>query len=259
MIIVSLHKRRCRTHVTISPTLPYHNSGDSGAAGHGNFFSEQYTLILQEKAAGLFASVGLNFVARPFAMHSSTSAPEVAACVKEIFGTDVDIFAWDFAMTDGRWHWRLEFFGHRVMLLPNHPTMLVLRAELDSERKSTVEHLVAEGMGAMRLDEAYMSSVKAKFPDSHYHSNVESLPDHVRYFRCGHTIESGPGGCIENKFTHNGTCDDREGQTNWHHGWYVMIHRIRDSRVYSTHPHVLQQEMACLPWESLCAVFDGDY
>eukprot|EP00977_Amphora_coffeiformis_P003267 scaffold609_cov170-Amphora_coffeaeformis.AAC.21 len=178
-------------------------------------------MVLQEKAADLFASVGLNFVARPFAMHSATSAPEVAACVKEIFGTDVDMVAWDFAMTDGRWHWRLEFFGHRVMLLPNHPTMLVLRAELDAERKSTVEHLVTEGMGALRFDEAYMNNVKAKFPDSHYNSKLESLTNHVKYFRCGHTIESGPGGCNEHKFTHNGTCDDRDGQTNWHHGWYV--------------------------------------
>lgn len=189
------------------------------AAGHGNFFGEQYTMVLQERAADLFASVGLNFEARPFAMHSSTSAPEVAACVKEIFGTDVDMLAWDFAMTDGRWHWRLEFFGHRVMLLPKHPTMLVLRAELDSERKSTVEHLVTEGMGALRLDEAYMGAVKAKFPDSHYHADLDTLTEHVRYFRCGHTIESGPGGCSQYKFTHNGTCDDRDGQTNWHHGW----------------------------------------
>ena len=89
-------------------------SGDSGAAGHGNFFGEQYTMILQRQAAGMFAAVGLNFIARPFAMHSSTSAPELANCVRAIYGDDVDIVTWDFATTDGRWHWRMEMFGHRV-------------------------------------------------------------------------------------------------------------------------------------------------
>ena len=33
-------------------------------------------------------------------------------------------------------------------------------------------------------------------------------------------LESGKGGeCVEHKFTQNGTCDDRDGRTNWHHGW----------------------------------------
>ena len=199
----------------------YPHRGDSGAAGHGNFFGEQYTMVLQRQATDVLAAVGLNFVARPFAMHSSTSAPELATCVREIYGSDVDMITWDFAATDGRWHWRLEYFGHRVMLLPKHPTMLVLRAGLDSARRATVEHLVTEGMAALRLDEAYLNAAKSRFPDSHYHSGVESLPEFVRYFKCGFAIESGPGGCVEHKFTHNGTCDDRDGQTNWHHGWYV--------------------------------------
>lgn len=197
------------------------HSGDSGAAGHGNFFGEQYTMVLQRQAADMFMSVGLNFVARPFAMHSSTSAPELAACVREIYGSDVDMVTWDFATTDGRWHWRMEMFGHRVMLLPKYPTMLVLGPGLDTERQSTVEHLVSEGMAALRLDEAYMNAIKNRIPDSHYHANVESLPESVRFLRCGPTLETGLGGCIEHKFTHNGTCDNRGGQTNWHHGWYV--------------------------------------
>lgn len=180
-------------------------------------------MVMQRQAADIFNAVGLHFVARPYAMHSSTSAPELAVCVREIYGSDADIVTWDFSLTDGRWHWRLEFFGHRVMILPKHPTMLVLRAGLDVERQKTVEHLVEEGMAALRLDESYMTKQKAKFPDSHYRTTEQlaQLTDHTRYFRCGKTIETGPGGCLEHKFTHNGTCDDRSGMTNWHHGWYV--------------------------------------
>ena len=101
--------------------------------------------------------------------------------------------------------------------------MLVLGPGLDTERQSTVEHLVSEGMAALRLDEVYMNSIKNKIPDSHYHPDVSSIPEPLRYFRCGPTMEAGPGGCVEHKFTHNGTCDDRTGQTNWHHGWYVRF------------------------------------
>ena len=199
--------------------IRFNYSGDSGAAGHGNFFDQQYTVVLQQQAADLFQSVGLNFIARPYAMHSSTSAPELGACVREIYGDDVDIMTWDFALTDGKWHWRLEFFAHRVMLLPRHPGLLVLRPGSDPVRTETVEHLVTEGMAALRFDEHYANTMKRKIPDTHYHPNVESLPELVRYFRCGQTLEMGSGGCAEYKFTRNGTCDDRDGRTNWHHGW----------------------------------------
>ena len=90
------------THTGANPSF----SGNDDAAGHGNFFDQQYTIVLQRQAADLLAAVGLNFVTRPYAMHSSTSAPELAVCVREIYGSDADIVTWDFAMTDGRWYWR---------------------------------------------------------------------------------------------------------------------------------------------------------
>ena len=63
-------------------------------------------MVMADRAKDLFHSVGLDLVARPFGISGATSAPEIAGCAKEIFGTDVDLITWDFAMTDGRWHWR---------------------------------------------------------------------------------------------------------------------------------------------------------
>ena len=38
-------------------------AGNAAAAGHGNFFDEQYTMVLQDRIWDLFHSVGLDFVA----------------------------------------------------------------------------------------------------------------------------------------------------------------------------------------------------
>lgn len=200
----------------------FYGSGNSDAAGHGNFFGEQYTMVMRDRAADLFEGVGLNFVVRPYAGGRLTSAPEVAACAEEIFGTDVDMIAWDFAMTDGRWHWRLEFFAHRVNRLPNHPPLLLLQAGTDQVRQVITRYMIQQGLTVMRQDEAYVMKRKHAFPDSRYRTGEElaEMPDLVRGFRCGYGLEFGPG-CIENKFTKNSTCDNRPYQTNWHHGWYV--------------------------------------
>lgn len=183
-------------------------------------------MVLKDRAADLFESVGLNFVARPYAMGGSTSAPETAGCLKEIFGTDVDIITWDYAMTDGRWYWRMEFFGHRVMMLPNHPTMLVLQAGTELVRKDMVDHLTRQGMAALRQDEVTVIQRKLKAPDCRGKTEEEVLeyPEHLQYFRCGYGIETGLG-CLDHKFTQNTTCDDRPERTNWHPGWYVLIEK----------------------------------
>ena len=177
---------------------------------------------MADQARDMLNQVGLRLVARPYARGGSTSAPEVAACAKEIYGTDIDIITWDFSMTDGRTHWRIEFFAHRVHILPNHPVMMVLQAGNDPARQELVEHLTAQGLTALRQDEEYVMERKFRFPDSSKSTEEElqSMADHVRYFRCGYGIET-RGDCTANRFTQNGTCDDRDNMNHWHHGWYV--------------------------------------
>lgn len=196
------------------------NSGNDSAAGHGNFFGEQYTMVLQDRARDLFHSVGLDFVARPYAKGGATSAPELAACAQEIFGTDVDMITWDFALTDGRVYWRIEFFAHRVMMLKNHPTMLVLNSGTEPARQKIVDHLTEQGMAALRHDGRYVIDRMLKAPDSKGKSDDEIglLPEPLQYMRCGWGIETGFP-CHDHKFTQNGTCDTRPHRTNWHKGW----------------------------------------
>lgn len=155
-------------------------------------------------------------------MCRATSAPEIAACAEEIFGTDVDMITWDFSMTDGRWYWRMEFFAHRVNRLPNHPVLLVLQAGTDGLRQDIVRYMITQGVKVMRQDEKYVMDKKLLFPDSRFRTpdELEQMPDLVRNFRCGYGIETGPG-CSEDKFTKNGTCDERPHMVNWHHGRYV--------------------------------------
>lgn len=170
----------------------------------------------------MFQAVGLDLVARPFGMGGTTSAPEIAGCAKEVYGTDVDLITWDYGMTDGKNHWRMEFFAHRVMILPNHPTLLVLNAGIEDARRELVDHLTEQGMAVMREDGHFMVKKCLSFPDSRYRSQdeLDDMPEHVAHFRCGYNIENGVG-CMEYKYRHNGTCDDRSHQTNWHKGWCV--------------------------------------
>lgn len=189
-------------------------------------------MILQDRAADMMDQIGLRLVTRPYARAGATSAPELAACAKEIYGTDIDIITWDFSMTDGRTHWRIEFFAHRVHILPNHPVMLVLHSGLDPARKELVEHLTDQGMTTLRQDEKYLVGQALLFPDSRGRSDDElaDMTEHTRYFRCGYGIEMG-GACTLNRFTQNGTCDDRENMNRWNHGWYVFCIREGIMRV----------------------------
>lgn len=122
----------------------------------------------------------------------------------------------------GRNHWRIEFFAHRVHILPNHPVLLVLNAGIDPDRIHLVEYLTNQGMSVLRQDEAYVMQRKLAMPDSKSASTTGlfSMTDHVRFFRCGYGIEQG-GECTQHKFTQNGTCDERADRNHWHNGWYV--------------------------------------
>lgn len=73
-------------------------------------------------------------------------------------------------------------------------------------------------MAVLRTDTVYLHEKLMQFPDSDSQMTLDSMTDHVKYFRCGKSIEAGKT-CSEYKFTHNGTCDDREYQTRWHPGW----------------------------------------
>jgi hypothetical protein len=55
-----------------------------------------YTAVLERAVKDAFEAVGLQFIGRNYAMGSSNAAPEIALCIDEIFGTDIDVLVWDF-------------------------------------------------------------------------------------------------------------------------------------------------------------------
>ena len=86
----------------------------------------------------------------------------------------------------------MEFFAHRVMMLPNHPVLLVLQPGTDPKRKTIVDHLTEQGMGVLRQEEKYVIDRQLRFPDSRLLSDEEvaALPEHVRWFKCGYGVVS---------------------------------------------------------------------
>ena len=77
--------------------------GHSSAAGHGNFYPESYTGILHADLRPLFATIGLDFNAKGYAMGGTSSGEEIGLCFNSVYGKeDVDAISWDFGMTDGR-------------------------------------------------------------------------------------------------------------------------------------------------------------
>lgn len=78
------------------PSFVWATGGHSSAAGHGNFYDESYTAVLEKNVRVIFDAVGIHFTGRNYAMGGSDSAPEAAWCNEEIFGTDLDVLVWDF-------------------------------------------------------------------------------------------------------------------------------------------------------------------
>jgi len=80
-----------------SSTFLWATGGHSSTAGHGNFYDESYTAVLERLVTPLFAALGISFEGRNYAMGGTVSSPETAACFEEIFGADdIDVAVWDF-------------------------------------------------------------------------------------------------------------------------------------------------------------------
>ena len=77
-------------------------------AGHGNLFNESYTAFLERNGKEIFASVGMDFEGRNYAMGGTPSGWEIGTCIEEIFGLDIDMLSWDYGMVDGRGYDRME-------------------------------------------------------------------------------------------------------------------------------------------------------
>uniref|UniRef100_A0A7S2XME9 Uncharacterized protein n=1 Tax=Attheya septentrionalis TaxID=420275 RepID=A0A7S2XME9_9STRA len=199
--------------------------GHSAAAGHGNLYSQSYTAELERLGRQVFGPLGINFEGRNYAMGSMSSAPEVAMCFKEIFGTDVDIIGWDYGLTDGRTLFKSMLYGNRAALLPTSPILMMMGERYDSVLKKLEE----DGMGALVFDDNNFKSMMEGTPeiDGMTEEEIDQVPEAIRYMKCDGKIESGVP-CQEKKFIIDGVCPKRKFMTSWHpgHKYHLLMGHV---------------------------------
>jgi hypothetical protein len=176
---------------------------------------ESYTAILARNVKDIFATVGLNFIGRNHAMGATGSAPEIAMCIKEVFGTDIDVLAWDAGMLDGKFYGAMSQYFMRAALLPNRPAVVSLHTAGHKGRRNVVNELEKIGLAALTTDGAATGAI----PDTMGLSDEEiaEMPEFIRKFKCGGQIEKGSPGCGKEKF--NTTLCHGKYRVSWHPGW----------------------------------------
>ncbi|KAG7362731.1 hypothetical protein IV203_026091 [Nitzschia inconspicua] len=221
-------KSRSTSEKTLSFNSPFFEryvwatGGHSSAAGHGNLFNETYTYYMERDLVDVFGAVGIEFVGRNYAMGGTSSGSEIAMCWEQIFGSDVDIFSWDFGMTDGKTTEKILLYGLRGGLSPGHPAFMGIHMGGSSraDREERIKDLEKMGMAAFMLDDTGLSNMKRAVPDSAGLGEQElaALPEYVRNLKCNDGFEKGEPFCDKEKFTHF-ICDNRGSQGSWHPGF----------------------------------------
>ena len=95
-------------------TFTWVTAGDSAAAGHGNFFNQTYTAVMEDTVKQTFRSIGIDFVVKNRGIGGYGSGPELTFCMESIYGSDIDILTWDFGLTDKGSSERILLWANRA-------------------------------------------------------------------------------------------------------------------------------------------------
>jgi hypothetical protein len=231
------------TTANIATTFTWVTSGDGAAAGHGNLFSQTYTAVMENTARDAFRRIGINFLARNYAMGGYVSAPEVAMCMESIYGTDIDIMMWDFNLmeqhADDNANSRALLWGHRASVHPTKPIVFAMD-DVGGSRYHNVWLGLEQrnGMGVVVMDHLKgLTNLRQRAPDAvrgaggksriplplkNYRCNgsfeaVIKCDDPMRYNLCYDIDNAQP--CIDAKFKTKDACIDAKYQSSWHPGW----------------------------------------
>jgi len=212
--------------------LVFQNGGHSASAGHGDFYRESYTAILGDDLNPLLQQIGLDFQVRNYAMGGMSSGEELALCTNSVFGKDVDLFNWDYGMTDGRDYYRMYAYavrGARRALLSDslsqpgnvrhRPALFAIH--IGGGQIEVLQHLQDLGMTTLGMSDYFEKKVAFEnLPDMLGKTDAEiaALPKYLQYFKCEGKIESGDPGCGDNKFNKT-FCEKRQAMVSWHPGW----------------------------------------
>lgn len=189
--IVNLRRKMMIKILTANDATKYvwATGGHSAAAGHGNLFHETYTKVMEATSSEVFQAAGLRLEARNYAMGATSSAAEMSMCFREVYGDDVDIFSWDFAMLEARDYLagRLLHYATRGLLSNQHgvvPAFVGLQ-EVSSARMKMLEELHTafrrdddeenNGLALFLRDEDYWKMMKNAIPDVSFLSKTQNV------------------------------------------------------------------------------------
>jgi hypothetical protein len=204
-------------------------SGDSSAAAHGNMFNQSYTAVLETSVQSAFQALGMTFVGRNYAMSWYQSAPELALCLEEVYGADLDVLNWDFAMQDGdAYAYKTEMWAERAAMHPALPVLFFVDSRASQRLEMLQQKLESNGVGFVFMDKMAVDVVRSRVPPTSSGRAVKdwicpggavegSLPcdDPIRFFMCEQRDTAQE--CLAAKYNTLTGCDS--GRKSNHPGW----------------------------------------
>lgn len=179
-----------------------------------------------KRVQNVFSATNIDFKVRPYAMGGTSSGPEIAACAASVFGRDIDVLSWDTGMCDGYAYDLMGYyFLHAYLSIPTRPLAVGLHTGVREQRLEAMADLQNIGLPLVWHNESWYKYMENQLPDTADGKTLEEIqqmPEFVRYFKCGRTIETGDL-CEPQKYNTT-TCDDRKYKASWHPGfkWHAM-------------------------------------
>ena len=182
----------------------------SPAMGLGNLYEETATMVMANAIQDAMASVGIDFVAKNYAMRYHPAAPELALCSASIYGHGYDSIAYDFAYGDDDSAWKAALFVNRAALAVKHGTgqqpeqlpgvffLLGLLVPIGVQKLKYQIDLIDEyeksGLAVLATDMKIERLRYGTLPDTELvksNTDWEAMPPNVRNLKCGKDVEFG--------------------------------------------------------------------
>jgi len=188
-------------------TFTWATGGDSAAAGRGNLYEQSYTAVMEDTVKDAFALVGIRFVAKNYAMTWLPPAPEVALCMESIYGSDLDVLAYDFFSRKEEDEANFNLWTNRAGIHPTKPLLFMM----DAKSNKKFDHFTSTekaGMGAILMDNDVLNIMDRRLENALNSTHTsQDIPAALRHFICNGRTE-GVMPCSDP--LRNYMCDDTE-------------------------------------------------
>ncbi|CAJ1962080.1 unnamed protein product [Cylindrotheca closterium] len=206
------------------------NGGHSNAAGHGNVFSETYSHYIGQDLRIIWDALGVEMISRNMGMGAMKASPDISTCSQAVFGTDVDLLTWNYAMLDKTFASWLHYM-YRAAVSPGRPAFVSMDImHLAGRYGAPLEKL---GLALFYLNGASVPTNK-NIPDSApdgiplSEDLVNEQPPMVRGLKCDGRLEKPPMCSDDYKWSCTAkmrkarikcTCPGVKMRSGWHMGF----------------------------------------